>query len=157
MKWGQTIAIAAVIALGLPGIYLVCLAAGVNPVDRLMHPAGIKRASDAQQRFPEPVLPEPPESKQIKDFDLDRNDGAKIRYYESKLSRDNMAEAMQTLMCDNGWELDKTWNEELGAQVKDAVVVVFRRPGWHCEIYIYDSKTTATGSEVSVSLLPTPR
>jgi len=156
MKWNHALAIVVVIALGLPGIYVICLAAGVNPLDRLIHPGQMKETNDARQPFSQPPLPEPPESVRLKPFEMDRADGAKMRLYESKLSPGDMAERMQELMRDSGWEFDAAWSNELSKAIRNADVFVFRRPGWHCEIYIYASKNGATGSEVSVSLLPAP-
>jgi hypothetical protein len=156
MKSRQMIAVAVAVALGLPGVYLVCLAAGVDPIARLERTI-VPKTPAAEPVGEAPFLPDPPGSVKVGKFSFDEKNAVSFRCYESSLPPRQLADALEALMRENGWETNESWKKNVGASTKGAISLAFRQDGWQCEAHITESSENPGGSAVTMLLLPVPR
>lgn len=133
-------------ALGVPGLYLACRAAGFCPLHGIGSPPSEGR--DATTRGPAPRVPDPPDSQRW--FHYPRADGAFHSYYESTLPPEKMTGAMKDLMLKQGWKIDELWTSAVGAE-REGHTLIFRARGWQCDIFI---NKLHDGCDVTVSLQP---
>lgn len=133
-------------ALGVPGLYLACRAAGFCPLHGIGSP--LLEGRDATPRGPAPRVPDPPKSVLFDTFE--RGDGARNSFYESELPPEKMAGAMKGLMLKQGWKIDELWTSAVGAE-REGHTLIFRARGWQCDVFINELHD---GCDVTVSLQP---
>lgn len=157
MKSRQMIAVAVAVALGLPGVYLVCIAAGIDPIERLQRRTRTTREQVVKPLAAAPEVPDPPESVKDEPYSAENAQVQVMRNYESKLSPEAVADEMDRLMRAKGWEQDESWTRNVGATVRDGIILIYRQNGWQCNIGIYKSTETLSGSAVVVTVQPVTR
>lgn len=142
----SVIIVSVAMALGVPGLYLACRAAGFYPLHGIGSPPSEGR--DATPRGPAPRVPDPPDSQRW--FHYPRADGAFQSYYESTLPPEKMAGAIKDLMLKQGWKIDELWTSAVGAE-REGHTLIFRARGWQCDVFINE---LPDGCDVTVSLQP---
>lgn len=156
MKTRSVMAIAVLIALGLPGIYVICLAAGVDPVDRLVNAIKAKEDKRAKPLGPAPFVPDPPESERMGPFERQGPNGEFERFYESKLAPQDIADKIDEAMKANGWQSNEQWTRIVGGETREGIRRIYGQNGWQCDIYIHELKKYGMASDVTMHLLPSP-
>ena len=125
MKSRRIIAAAVAVAFlaGLPGVYLVCLAAGWTRCAAPGTRAGPKTQA-AEAPADAPVLPDPPESVKVGEILFSTRRTSVSAAMKAACRRRGCRCVQGRDAPGNGWEMDENWEKTVGASTKGAISVL---------------------------------